>query len=61
MAALSLPGVLAGLLLQAVGDERAELHRHQRDHHDPADVFGERELPADQHPQHQPELPHQIR
>src|SRR3954454_12500323 len=25
------------------------------------EVLGERELPADQHPQHEPELPHEVR
>ena len=30
----------------------------EADHHNSADVFGERELPPDQDPQHQPELEH---
>ena len=30
------------------------------DHHDPAEVLRERELPADQDPQHEPELPHEV-
>ena len=31
------------------------------DHHEAADVLGQRELPADQHPQDEPELPHEVR
>ena len=60
MAGVGLARVLAGLLLELRADEQPQQHRHQHDHHDPADVLGERELPADQHPQHQPELPHEV-
>ena len=39
---------------------RRSSDRHQRDHHDPADELGERELPADQDPEHQAELPDEV-
>ena len=42
------------------GDEDAGEQPHEHDQHDPADELGERELPADQHPEHEPELPHEI-
>ena len=61
MAGVGLLRVLACLLLERAADEQPQQHRHQHDHHDPADVLRDRELPADQHPQHQPELPHQVR
>ena len=43
------------------GTNAPQQHRHQRDHHDPAEVLAERELPADQDPQHEPELPDEVR
>ncbi len=60
VAGVGLLGVLAGLRLQARRDERPQQQRHQHDHHDAADVLGERELPADQHPQHEAQLPHEV-
>ena len=41
-------------------EEQPQSSGHQHDHHDPAEVLGERELPADQHPQDQPQLPHEV-
>ena len=52
--------VLARPLLQLRRDEKAQRQRHQHDHQRPADVLGEGELPADQHPEHQPQLPDQV-
>ena len=54
------PGRGAGLLLQPRRDEAAQQQRHQRDHDDAADELGERELPADQHPEDEAELPDQV-
>ena len=55
-------GVLARLAPRAAVRRTARSStRHQHDHHDPAEVLGERELPADQHPQHEAELPHEVR
>ena len=53
--------VLARLRLEPGRDEQPQRDRHQRDHHDAAEVLGERELPADQHPQDEPELPDEVR
>ena len=52
--------VLARVLLQAGRYEEPQCRRHQHDHHDPAEVLGERELPADEDPEHEPELPHEV-
>ena len=54
---LSMP---ARLLLEPGRDEHAHEERHQDDHHQPAEVLGQGELPADQHPEHEAELPHQV-
>ena len=48
------------LLLEARRDEQPQRHRHQHDHHDAADVLGQRELPADQDPEDQAQLPDQV-
>jgi len=53
-------GVRAGLLLERWGDEEANQEGHQDDHDQAAEVLGQGELPADQHPQHEAELPHQV-
>ncbi len=53
--------VRARLLLQPRRDEQPQHQRHQDDHHEAAEVLGERELPAEQHPQHQAELPDEVR
>ena len=58
--AVGLQGVLARLLLQTRRHEHAQQSGHDRDQHQPADELGERELPAEQHPDHDPELEHQI-
>ena len=52
--------VLARAGLRGRRHEQAQRQRHQRDHHHPAEVLGERELPADQHPQHEAQLPHEV-
>ena len=49
------------LVLLPARYEQAQQQRHQHDHHDPADVFAERELPADQDPQDEAELPDEVR
>ena len=41
-------------------DEPPQQHRHQHDHHDAADVLGEGELPAEQDPEDEPELPDEV-
>ena len=61
VAGVGLLGVLAGLLLEALGDEQPQQHGHDDDQHEPADELGERELPADQHPHHDPKLEHEVR
>jgi len=56
-----LPRVLARGGLEPRCDERAQKERHQGDHHEAADVLGKRELPADQRPEHEPQLPNEVR
>jgi hypothetical protein len=56
-----LGGVLARAGLQARRDECPQADRHQGDHHQAADELGHRELPADEDPEHQAELPDQVR
>jgi hypothetical protein len=53
--------VRAGLLLELRAHEQPQQRRHQHDHHDPADVLGDGELPPDQHPDYEPELPDEVR
>ena len=50
VARVSLYRVRTRLLLEPAIDEQPEQAGHQHDHHDPADVLGDGELPADQHP-----------
>jgi hypothetical protein len=52
---------MTGSVLERGGDEQPQKGRHQADHQKPSQVLGQRELPADQDPEHQPELPHKIR
>jgi hypothetical protein len=60
MTGIRLLGVASGDLLELGGDEQPEHDGHQHDHYDPAEVLRERELPADQDPQDEPELPHEV-
>jgi hypothetical protein len=50
VAGVRLDGVLARLLLELATDEQAQQRGHQHDHHEAAEVLGDCELPADQHP-----------
>jgi len=60
MAGVGFTGVAACDLFELGGDEEAQQGGHQHDHHDPADVLREGELPADQHPENQSELPDEV-
>ena len=53
--------VLARDLLVAARDEDPQQRPHEGDHHDAAEVLGEGELPADEHPQHEAQLPDEVR
>ena len=61
VAAVSLLRVLAGLLLELLGNEQAQQHGHDHDQHQASDELGERELPADQHPHDDPQLEDEVR
>ena len=54
-------GMLARLLLDPARNEDPEDEGHDHDHDQAADVLRDRELPADQHPEHEPELPDEVR
>ena len=60
VAGLGVRGVLAGSPLQARRDERAQQHGHDRDQQQAADELGQRELPADQDPDHDSELDDEV-
>ena len=58
VAGVGLPGrARAPRCLEPRRDEQPQQHRHQRDQDDAADELGERELPADQHPEDQARAP----
>jgi len=54
-------GPPASLLLEPAGYEGAQQERHRDDHHEPSDKLAERELPADQQPDHRTEFDDQVR
>ena len=51
----------ARLLLEPRRDERTDEHPHQHDQDEPADELGQRELPAEEDPRHDPELEDEVR
>jgi len=54
------PGVLPRLLLEAFRDEQPQQHGHRDDQDQSANELGERELPADQHPEDDPQLEDEV-
>ena len=61
VAGVSAARMLARAAFESLGHESPQQERAQHDHHDPPEELGERELPADQHEERWPELPHQVR
>jgi hypothetical protein len=52
--------VNAGFAFVRWAHGQPQQQRHQHDHHGAAEIFGERELPANQHPKHQAQFPHRV-